>query len=544
MSSIIQWNMRGLRANYNELEILIGTFRPVAFCLQELLIPECYIFQNRQYTLIKKLPSIHSNARPAGGAGILIRRDIPFSTLTLDSTLQAVACRISLIEPITLCSIYLPPTSSWSYMDLLSLVSSLPSPVILMGDFNSHSTLWGCSSTNQKGLEIETFLLQSNLCLLNNKSPTYLHPATGSSSSLDLAFCDPSLYLDFNWSVHNDLCGSDHYPTVLSKPVATVVGDQRRWKLPKADWVVFRDLCSSSLSPTALLETSDKVKKFTSTLIEIADNSIPKTSGRRNAKQKPWFNEDCKSAIRNRKQALKEFLSNPVQSNLETLRVTKATARRTIKTAKRANWTSYISKLNSSTPAKKVWDMVRKISGKAQPSAIHHLVVDNIKIENPQQIANTIASTVSFNSSQEQYSQKFQKFKYHQEKHPVKFQSDESESYNQLFSLIELQDAIGQAHDTAVGPDEIHYQMLKHLPEVSVISLLEIFNNIWETGSFPSDWSEAIIIPFPKPEKDHSKPENYRPIALTSCLCKTFERMVNNRLTWFLESNDVLTELQ
>jgi ribonuclease HI len=86
--------------------------------------------------------------------------------------------------------------------------------------------------------------------------------------------------------------------------------------------------------------------------------------------------------------------------------------------------------------------------------------------------------------------------------------------------------------------------MLKHLPEISLVSLLEIFNNIWQTGNFPSDWAEAIVIPFPKPEKDHSKPENYRPIALTSCLCKTFERMVNARLTWFLESNGVLTELQ
>jgi hypothetical protein len=38
-----------------------------------------------------------------------------------------------------------------------------------------------------------------------------------------------------------------------------------------------------------------------------------------------------------------------------------------------------------------------------------------------------------------------------------------------------------------VGPDEIHYQILKHLPEESLVSLLEIFNNIWETGNFPSE---------------------------------------------------------
>ncbi len=84
MSTIIQWNMRGLRANYSELELLIGTFKPVAFCLQELLIPESYIFQNRQYTFIKKLHDTNSTTRPSGGAGILIRKDIAYSTLTVN----------------------------------------------------------------------------------------------------------------------------------------------------------------------------------------------------------------------------------------------------------------------------------------------------------------------------------------------------------------------------------------------------------------------------------------------------------------------------
>ena len=54
----------------------------------------------------------------------------------------------------------------------------------------------------------------------------------------------------------------------------------------------------------------------------------------------------------------------------------------------------------------------------------------------------------------------------------------------------------------------------------------------------------ATIIPIPKPGKDPAEPNNYRPIALTSCLCKTLERMINKRLTWFLESNNHISRFQ
>ena len=86
--------------------------------------------------------------------------------------------------------------------------------------------------------------------------------------------------------------------------------------------------------------------------------------------------------------------------------------------------------------------------------------------------------------------------------------------------------------------------MLKHLPETALDTLLHIFNGIWTTGVFPESWRLATIIPIPKPGKDHAEPTNYRPIALTSCLCKTLERMTNKRLVWYLESNNLITKFQ
>ena len=63
-------------------------------------------------------------------------------------------------------------------------------------------------------------------------------------------------------------------------------------------------------------------------------------------------------------------------------------------------------------------------------------------------------------------------------------------------------------------------------------------------GAFPETWRQSIIVPIPKSGKDTSNPQNYRPIALTSCLRKTMERMINSRLTWYLETNGLITNMQ
>jgi len=91
-----------------------------------------------------------------------------------------------------------------------------------MGDFNSHSPVWGCNSLDSRGKIIEDFTNNTNLCILNTKCSTYLHPAIGSRTSIDLSICDPSLMLDLLWTVHDDLCGSDHFPILIktNKPAS------------------------------------------------------------------------------------------------------------------------------------------------------------------------------------------------------------------------------------------------------------------------------------------------------------------------------------
>ena len=101
-----------------------------------------------------------------------------------------------------------------------------------------------------------------------------------------------------------------------------------------------------------------------------------------------------------------------------------------------------------------------------------------------------------------------------------------------------------KSHNTAFGPNEIHYEFLNQLPSYSLDFLLQAFNEVWVSGKFPTSWKQATIIPIPKPWEDNTDPSNYSAIALTSCLCKTLERMINTHLIWFLESNGLITNFQ
>ena len=67
---------------------------------------------------------------------------------------------------------------------------------------------------------------------------------------------------------------------------------------------------------------------------------------------------------------------------------------------------------------------------------------------------------------------------------------------------------------------------------------------IWYTSICPKQWKEAILTPILKPGKEPSNPLSYRHIALTSTFCKLMERMVNTRLLWYLENNNLLTHHQ
>lgn len=92
---------------------------------------------------------------------------------------------------------------------------------------------------------------------------------------------------------------------------------------------------------------------------------------------------------------------------------------------------------------------------------------------------------------------------------------------------------------SAPGIDRIDYIVISKFSTSIKTLLLEIYNKIFLRKVYPKEWNEFLVFFIPK-----SEGTKFRPISLASCLCKVFEKMLYNRLSWWFEYSDLLPHSQ
>ena len=93
------------------------------------------------------------------------------------------------------------------------------------------------------------------------------------------------------------------------------------------------------------------------------------------------------------------------------------------------------------------------------------------------------------------------------------------------------------------GPDGIHPRLLKELAVEISIPLTFIFNKSIKDGTIPSKWKVAEVRPIFK-KGNKTNPGNYRPVSLTSVVCKVFESFIRDKLFKHLVDNNLLSNDQ
>ena len=165
-------------------------------------------------------------------------------------------------------------------------------------------------------------------------------------------------------------------------------------------------------------------------------------------------------------------------------------------------------------------------------------------LDDPKEIADCLGKRFSHISSENSSPQIFKEHKDRTEKVKLDFNTREKKGYNRPFNMEELEFALKDRKDSAPGQDEIYYSMLKNLAPSGKQLLLDLMNRVLKDSKFPVQWKESLIIPILKEGKLATNSSSYRPIALTSCVCKLLEKMVDRRLRWFLESKGHIDKCQ
>ena len=97
--------------------------------------------------------------------------------------------------------------------------------------------------------------------------------------------------------------------------------------------------------------------------------------------------------------------------------------------------------------------------------------------------------------------------------------------------------------DKSPGPDELHPRVPKEISSSITKPLYHIFKQSLDKGKLPSDWKTAIVSAIFK-KGNKSLASNYRPVSLTSVVCKIMEKLVRKHILNHMKSQNLFTKRQ
>jgi hypothetical protein len=466
--------------------------------------------------------------------------------------------------------VYVQPNNAHQLTSLLNslqqVMDKYPSrPVIIVGDFNSHDQLWGDRRSSPSAPVIRNFLSSSNTFTLNQHfipgRPTRVsNDPNVPPAVIDLIITNkPSMIGGLVIADKYDL-HSDHLPLqldivrrpndpVIDGPANHLTGHRIQWRTRTADWSSFKqhvsarihsELLTAAMPPPCAMHSSqdivdERCRQLVRVLTDIAHTVVGVQSPAVNRKHM-WSCPlvDVSAAYRGLRTAITRHKRSRPHMRAAAhllLQAARAVYRSACKTAREWAWSEMISAVESSPHVLNWIGYKRALPG---TSKVNLTCITNEAGTLP---LNTNESLFNFATAMFKAAEPPHRSSCHDEitarvaSAVRRYSNNPSEdSLNWSCTADDVERicthiAVGRAY----GSDNIHPAFLKYGGKALYSALSVLFNYSYRYAVIPLQWTQSLVVPLYK-DGDRASADSYRPISLTSCIMRTMEHLVQERL--------------
>lgn len=430
---------------------------------------------------------------------------------------------------------------------------------IIMGDFNAKigkEQVWkgvaGLNSlhtnSNDNGIRLLSLAFAVNMKVMSTFFPrkdihkvTWTAPNGITNNQIDHVLIDlrHSSHITNVRSIRKAECGSDHYLVLINllqrikiekqtkqKTSINVNLDHIRNEKIRKDFQLKLSNRFQALSNLAQGDPEeDTIESGWTNIKETLQNCAKEVCGKKERKnKKPWFDDECKEKVLQRKEAKDTWLNKKQESDREEYKKCSRETVRTLRRKKREWVNKILEKAEQDRTANNSRDFYRSVRFFRKGYS-----------PMPYGIKNKSGKLVIQSKEGIQVWQEYFKDLLNVEE--LEEEEEETEEvYQNVEPMVpnptiqEVENAIKELkNNKAPGEDSVPSELIKAGGARLAKEIHKLILNIWEKEVIPNEWKEAIVIPIHK-KGDKKECTNYRGISLLNCTYKVLSKILQKRL--------------
>ena len=296
--------------------------------------------------------------------------------------------------------------------------------------------------------------------------------------------------------------------------------NSNRLNTKNVDWSRFRELLDDSLSTCSWAADGSRVPAvvyaeflaLTTGLLEWCGAYRPSPLPGRRKVQPVWWNSECDDAIARRRVALRRYTTCQTREERVRCRRVDSEVKKFLRRQKHLSFVAFCESIDPSVGLTRIWRTVRSLSSQASGGRTDRCSDPDSPAMQALREELVCPGIAPVSVS-------------------MLLDVDETDPMNGSFSALEFSTALESCNvRSAPGLDGIGYGVPRGMSERARGFVFSLFSRMFVESRFPHSWRDTLVTYLPKPGS-----AKFRPISLTSTLCKTFERMLQKRLEFLME---------